>query len=383
MTKVWTDGSCLNNGQQNATCGSGIWYGADDRRNTEIRVPGLTQSNQAGELAAVIVAAQRSDPFTQLAIITDSRYVISGLTEHLQAWEDQGWIDIANRSLFEAAAYQLRKRAAPTTFCWVKGHSGDEGNDGADALASRGALKSIPDTIDLTVPEVFRPGGAKLSVMTQSLAYAGIRATKGVPQRRTTIINLDITRFAINEVTNTWESDSGIWRSCRNESLTQKTRQFLFKTIHGVFKLGDFWNRIPNHETRARCNACDHPDESMEHILRECTGNGQTEIWQQAEHLWSGKNAAWPDITIGTIMGCGALNIPPTNDSTPAPSKSKSSARGSSRLLRILISESAHLIWAARCDRTINGNACPPATMAIRWHNLMSRRLQLDRMETL
>ncbi|KAG1807457.1 uncharacterized protein BJ212DRAFT_1386804 [Suillus subaureus] len=33
----------------------------------------------------------------------------------------------------------------------------------------------------------------------------------------------------------------------------------------------------------------------------------------------------------------------------------RKSLKGTSRLLRILVSESVHLIWAIRCDSTING----------------------------
>jgi exonuclease III len=53
---VYTDGSCTNNGKANAECGSGVWFGPNDERNRALRVPGENQSNQVGELAAVIAA---------------------------------------------------------------------------------------------------------------------------------------------------------------------------------------------------------------------------------------------------------------------------------------------------------------------------------------
>jgi hypothetical protein len=33
---VYTDGASFNNGKQNARCGSGIWFGPDDRRNASL-----------------------------------------------------------------------------------------------------------------------------------------------------------------------------------------------------------------------------------------------------------------------------------------------------------------------------------------------------------
>ncbi|KAH7925317.1 hypothetical protein BV22DRAFT_1011489, partial [Leucogyrophana mollusca] len=191
-------------------------------------------------------------------------------------------------------------------------------------------------------------------------------------------------RFALNEINDTWELDSTIWKSCRNEPLTQKTSQFIYKTIQGAFKIGDFWNRIPNYEIRAKCGACGHMDESMEHILLECPANGQTEIWQQVKNLWQGKNTAWPNIKIGTIMGCGAITITPQQDeNNPITPAERAMIKGESRLMKILISESAHLIWTARCDRTINGNPNPPTTMISRWYHQINRRLHTDRLRVL
>ena len=89
-TRIYTDGSCLNNGKANASCGAAIWLGPNHPMNKAIKVPGATQSNQAGEIAAVVVALQSVPPITPLEIISDSRYVINGLTKHLASWEDAG-----------------------------------------------------------------------------------------------------------------------------------------------------------------------------------------------------------------------------------------------------------------------------------------------------
>ncbi|KAG1876108.1 hypothetical protein C8R48DRAFT_811459 [Suillus tomentosus] len=54
--------------------------------------------------------------------------------------------------------------------------------------------------------------------------------------------------------------------------------------------------------------------------------------------------------------------------------------KGASRLLRILISESAHLIWVLRCDTTINGTNHTERAIKNRWMSKINQRLQLDRM---
>ena len=86
--KVFMDGACLNNGKANAKCRSRIWFENDDPRNQAIKVPGETQSNQAGEIAAALIALQEAPHFVPLNIVSDSKYVTKGLMEHLRNWED-------------------------------------------------------------------------------------------------------------------------------------------------------------------------------------------------------------------------------------------------------------------------------------------------------
>jgi ribonuclease HI len=164
--KVFTNRACYNNRKLNARSGSGIWYSPNDERNLAIRVSGNAQSNQTGEIMAVIAAANATPPFQPLEISTDSKYVINSLTTHLDQWESQGWIGIKNAPLFKKVAHLLRIRTAPTTFQWVKGHDGNEGNEGSDTLAKEGAMKNEEDNIDLMIPDEFDIQGPKLNALT-------------------------------------------------------------------------------------------------------------------------------------------------------------------------------------------------------------------------
>ena len=89
----------MKNGKRNAACGSGIWIEGDHPLNKALKVPGVRHSNQIGEIAAVIVAAESLPNYCKLKVLTDSRYVIEGLTEHLEKWEDAGWIGIQKRRI--------------------------------------------------------------------------------------------------------------------------------------------------------------------------------------------------------------------------------------------------------------------------------------------
>ncbi|EPQ51945.1 RnaseH-domain-containing protein, partial [Gloeophyllum trabeum ATCC 11539] len=68
---IYTDGSCLDNGKANARAGSGIYVRPDHPLNRAIRIPGPEQSNQVGELVAIIVALQTAPPFAPITFITD------------------------------------------------------------------------------------------------------------------------------------------------------------------------------------------------------------------------------------------------------------------------------------------------------------------------
>jgi ribonuclease HI len=77
-------------------------------------------------------------------IYTDSAYVRNGITTWLTNWKSRGWKTadnkaVKNQDLWEqvdclCSAHQIQ-------WHWVKGHSGDPGNERADALANRGVAR--------------------------------------------------------------------------------------------------------------------------------------------------------------------------------------------------------------------------------------------------
>ncbi|EPQ50338.1 ribonuclease H-like protein [Gloeophyllum trabeum ATCC 11539] len=382
---VYTDGSCEDNGKLTARAGSGIYIKPDHPNNRAIRVPGPLQSNQVGELVAVIAALQDIPPFVPITIATDSMYVIDGLTKHLGHWEDIGWLGVANSQFFQAAAYQLRRRSARTSFQWVKGHDNNPGNEAADALAKQGSEKDAADQIDLTVPTNFTIQGAKLSCLTQAIAYRGVRARRAltVTPRQGAVINLDRTRYGLEEVTHSLETDQQIWLSWHNKNLRAEVRQFTHKALHRTQKVGDYWTPIDGYQYRAICPFCKDTTESMEHIWLECDTPERALIWKLAKQLWPRAHGEWSNLPFGAILGSGKLTLPPAATHMPGSESDggeiKQQRAGASRLLQILVSESAYLIWTLRCQRVIQGNTHSLAAINTRWTNAINRRLTTDR----
>jgi hypothetical protein len=65
-----------------------------------------------------------------------------------------------------------------------------------------------------------------------------------------------------------------------------------------------------------------------------------------AKSLWEMKGQKWPYLCIGLLVGITQVSFPdPDNPERPS--------HGLNRLFKILVSDSACLIWLLRCERVI------------------------------
>lgn len=379
--RFYTDGSYKNDGDAGPMTGSGIYCENDNLRNRAIKIPEeLKQTNQTGEVIAIKECVGDAPKNIDISIHSDSRTYVQGLTKHIQQWEDRDFIGVANETEIRATVAKLREREATTKLVWVKGHAGIEGNEKADELANQGREKLVHDQIDLSIEPNLRLTGVKLSKVTQSLAYKAIRRRKMQTKtyrehmnRRATKINLGRAQACAVDICGATPSEEALWKSIRHKDFDKKFQYFLWMVIHNAYKVGDFWENIPNFEHRGRCSTCQVP-ETLEHILFECSCPGQKEIWELAQKAWEKRSTEWIEPTFGIMMSCGTTNLRDTDGKT---------LPGESRLYRILISESAYLIWKMRNKRVINGET-PPSHREIenRWRRTLESRYQLDTLLT-
>ncbi len=137
MVIIYTDGACRGNP------GPGGW-GAILRYkdNTKELYGGERETtNNRMELTAVINALETLTKPCQVQLHSDSKYVLQGITEWLENWKKRGW-KTANKSAVKNEDLWRRLDAArlphQIEWLWVKGHSGNNGNDRADQLANLG-----------------------------------------------------------------------------------------------------------------------------------------------------------------------------------------------------------------------------------------------------
>jgi hypothetical protein len=337
-----------------------------------------------GELAAIVITLQEIPHFRPVEIATDSKYTANGLTAHLRNWEDIGWIGIQNAALFRKAAFLMKQRSTKTSFSWVKAHNGTLGNEESDRLAKEGAEKGIPDILDLQIPPEFNLQGAKMQTINQRTAYKGILKKRPKPPHPDATEYIQAIKTAIEETNGTKETTATVWKSLRRPIFRPRVQQFLFKSIHKTFMIGDKWKDIQNFEQRQMCTICNKV-ELMKHILLECDANTQNLIWVKAKELWPQEWHEWPNVTIGTILGIGLISSPRNERRQANGNRMMSTGmRGQTRLLQILISEVSHLIWVLRCEQVIHMENRQHADQEVnaRWIKVINDRLTTDRITT-
>jgi len=99
---VYTDGSCINNGQANAKAGIGIYFSKDNPANVSRELDGSneTLTNNIAELTACIEAIKiiRENPIKNKTIVTDSEYIIKCATTYGKKLEANNWKTSNNKT---------------------------------------------------------------------------------------------------------------------------------------------------------------------------------------------------------------------------------------------------------------------------------------------
>ncbi len=133
--EIYTDGACRGNP------GMGGWgvllrYGEVEKR---LHGFALETTNNRMELTAAIEALKALKVPAEVRLWTDSKYVLQGITEWLPNWKKRNWRTSANKPVKNADLWQeleAERARHRIDWRWVRGHSGDAGNETADALAN-------------------------------------------------------------------------------------------------------------------------------------------------------------------------------------------------------------------------------------------------------
>jgi ribonuclease HI len=135
---TYTDGACAPSNPGPAGWGAVVI--APDGSETDhygFIGPG---TNQIAELTAALEGLSRVPPVADVELVSDSQYVLKGLTEWRAGWERKGFRNAKGEPVANLALWKKLFAAADArrvTTRWVRGHNGDVRNERADALANR------------------------------------------------------------------------------------------------------------------------------------------------------------------------------------------------------------------------------------------------------
>jgi len=141
---IYTDGACKGNPGPG---GWGVLLQSGASRKELFGGERHTTNNRM-EIMAVIQALSALNRPCHVVIHLDSEYVRKGITEWIAGWKARGWrtagkSPVKNIDLWQQLDALVTSGDHRIDWRWVRGHSGDPGNERADALANQGVVAAL------------------------------------------------------------------------------------------------------------------------------------------------------------------------------------------------------------------------------------------------
>lgn len=353
--------------------GAGVAFSEREDLNCEGKWYDNRLEQRGGVLLATILASMKSGTKAPLILNIRSQQDMAELTEDLHEKEDRGFLGVRNAGLLRTALGRLRMHRSPIIFQDIKEHPYTATERTAENLAELAmnnerllVLPPIPTELHLT--------GAKLSKVTQSIAYKTIKQITPTQPRPRTVRVIEDVKETVKLMNKRSPSEKMIWSSLRDADLSKIMKVFLWKCLHDAYKVGSYWNRETMQAELKSRRTCRHDgkEDSLNHIISECSCAGQGLVWEEAENVWRRKTGEiWPKRNLPIVLGSTLAKFKGSNGRVSI---------GLTRLHKILNVEAAYFIWTLRCDRVINKDDTPFSNVEIknRWNKVLRDRAELD-----
>ena len=132
---IYTDGACKGNP------GEGGWGAYIEYNNEKVKLYGYEKdtTNNRMEITAAIEALRYIKVKSNIIIYTDSKYLMNGINTWIHDWKKNNWRTSSNKGVKNVDLWKIIDELNSNhsiKWSWVKGHSGNPGNDMADELAN-------------------------------------------------------------------------------------------------------------------------------------------------------------------------------------------------------------------------------------------------------
>ena len=133
--ELYTDGACRGNP---GIGGWGVLLRLGPMQKELFGYEENTTNNRM-ELMGAIRGLEAVETRSQVVLFTDSQYVCKGITVWIENWKRKGWKTASGKSVKNPELWAdldaVCKRHT-VEWRWVRGHTGNPGNERADALAN-------------------------------------------------------------------------------------------------------------------------------------------------------------------------------------------------------------------------------------------------------
>jgi len=136
---MYTDGSCLNNGNNGTGGYCALLQTPDKSKSKIVKGSRLDTTNNRMEMTAIIEGLRVIKRPSKITIYSDSNITVRAINEWIEGWQRKNFKKVANVDLW--TEYLEVSSKHKVTAVWIKAHNGQPENVLVDNIAREEALR--------------------------------------------------------------------------------------------------------------------------------------------------------------------------------------------------------------------------------------------------